>query len=340
MKLYRGSMGRLPVAVLFAGGFAAYSSTAHAEEFSLNYESLSSLEVPLAKEIEDVTLRLTGLVDAPLTLDLEDDADSDFGFIGNFQLSAETQLSNQWTVGVAYFGQYELDTDENYSDNLAGFVGGVWGTFSGGNVTGQIREQTRRLRGAGNAVLAFDDALASLEETGAAYVGRYGPVILSGTLDTDANFDLGASFQRPLGNKDYRFTTRYTDGKYMSSDETTEFDARAVGAVAEFIYGSSLFDLGGGYEWLSSDVGDADRWYTSAGARTKLGVLSLSIEGHYGQLEGEEELSAAFGMQYDVARGLSANLGVNYEDAHLDLNGVEFIDSKETKAIMSLRYSF
>jgi len=316
-------------------------SAAYGEGVSLNYETFSSLEEPLATEVGDITFVLTGLVDMPVFVELENDSDAEFNFTGNFQVSAETQTANQLTLGVAYFGQYATeDTDDHYTDNLAAYVGGVWGQVIAGNVAGVVREETRRARGVGNGSLAFDATYGDLDDLGGAYVGRYGPAVVSVAVDEDANVEVGVMFQRPLGNKDYRFTGRYSEGTYTSVDGTTVFDTRGVGGVAELVYGSSTFDIGVGYEDFSATATDADRWYVSTGAQTKVGVLGLSLEGHYGEVEGQEEVSAAFGAQYDIARGLSANLGVNYSYAPITVNGISFNDSQETKGIVSLRYSF
>ena len=319
---------------------------ASAQDIPLNYERLSSLEEPLAKEIGDTTFVLTGLLDAPLTVDLEDDNAVDAGFIGNYQLAARTQLPNRWRVLLSYFGQYATDpttvfgSGDGYTDNVASSVGGAWGTVLGGNVSGVVREQTRRLRGAGNASLAFDDLLGDLDDWGGGYTGRFGPWVIGAVVDQGGKFDLGATFQRPLGNKDYRFTTRCTRRTYDAADGSGAFDARGVSGVGEFIYGSTSFDAGVGYQRFTSGRSVADRWYISSGVRTKKGMLSLSIEGHYGRIDGNDEISAALGLQYDVARGISANVGVNYAQAEGTLDGAAFVDVDETKAVLSLRYSF
>ena len=114
----------------------------------------------------------------------------------------------------------------------------------------------------------------------------------------------------------------------------------AVSSVGEVIYGSTSFDVGVGYEYLSSSGPEPRRWYVSSGIRRKTGVLSLSLEGHYGRIEGEEEVSAALGAQYDLARGASANLGINYANAMVNLGGESLLDTNDTKAVLSLRYSF
>ncbi|MCY4610153.1 MAG: hypothetical protein OXC38_00330 [Gammaproteobacteria bacterium] len=95
-------------AILTAGLFGA-TPPVLAQDISLNYESLSSLEEPLAVEVGDVTLVLTGLLDAPVNFDLEGDQATDADFIGNVQFSARTQLPNRWRVALTYFGQYVSD---------------------------------------------------------------------------------------------------------------------------------------------------------------------------------------------------------------------------------------
>ena len=324
----------------------ALAPPAPAQEVSLNYESLSSLEEPLATEVGDVTLVLSGLVDVALIRNTGDDDDIDAGLVGNFQIGALTQLPNRWRVGLTYFGQYaagepsEVERDDRYSDNAAVSVGGSWGAALAGDISGIVREQTRRARGAGNASLAFDDALGGLADRGGGYIGRFGPWVVGTVADADGSFDVGAMFRRPAGDKDYRLTLRTTRGVYTAADGARRFDTSAGGIVAEVIHGSTSFDTGVGHERFSSNGPDADRWYVSAGVRRKTGMLSLSLEGHYGRIEDRDELSFAVGLQYDIARGLSANLGLNHAEAALTLDGARFVDTRETSGVLSLRYSF
>ena len=335
--------------LMLAAALAAAMGTgqaAAAQSVSLNYENLSSMEEPLALELGDTTFLVSGLGDTPTTLNLEDGRETNADFIGNMQISARTQLPNRWRVELTWFGQYVSDEslgsgqDGQYEDNAALSLGGSWGTLLGGEVSGVVREQTRRLRGAGNAFLAFDDAMGELENRSGGYVGRFGPWVISSIVDEDNGFDLGAMFQRPIGDRDYRLSARFTKGGYTSSDGLSRFDTEAISGVGELTHGSTSFDIGAGYERFISHGPDIDRWYVSSGVRTKTGVLSLSLEGHYGRIEGEDEVSAALGLQYDVARGLSLNLGYNYADAELDLGGGSFIDTRDEMANFSLRYSF
>ena len=337
------------LAPALAAGLATAGSAA-AQDISLNYESLSSMEEPLAVEIGDTTFVLTGLLDASAAGDAHDDDAGGGDLTANFQLDALTQLPNRWRLGLSWFGQYTTDVDpqagpdaepgDRYTDNVALSAGSIWGTVLGGDVSGVVREQTRRRRGAGNGALAFDDALGGLADRGGGYVGRFGPWVASAVVDEDGDFDLGTMFQRPAGNKDYRLTVRATEGAYTAVDGSRRFDTTAVGAVGEVIYGSTSVDAGVGWERLSSSGPDADRWYVSAGVRTKAGVVSASIEGHYGRIEDEEEVSVAMGLQYDVARGLSVNLGLNRASAQVALDGAQLLDTRETRVVLSLRYSF
>ena len=61
------------------------ADSATAQDISLNYERLSSMEEPLATEIGDLTLTLTGLVDAPLTADQEVRGSSPLGYANFFK---------------------------------------------------------------------------------------------------------------------------------------------------------------------------------------------------------------------------------------------------------------
>ena len=161
-------------------------------------------------------------------------------------------------------------------------------------------------------------------------------------MDDDGNIDLGLTFQRPIGNgsRDYRFTIRAGQGAYDAADETLQFRSQGHSVVGEIAYGSTLFDVGLGQESYSSPGMNVARWYISSGIRRKIMVWGLSLEGHYGEIEGQEEVSAALGIQYDLTRGLSANFGVNYEDAKVALGDVKFLDSRDTKAVFSLTYGF
>ena len=268
------------------------------------------------------------------------------GLIGNVEVGALTQLPNSWRVRLVYFGEYAsagtagLRPDETFVDNGAASVGSAWGTLLGGDVSGIVREQTRRRRGAGNGVLAFDDVLGTLDDPGAGYLGRFGPWVVSAVADGDANLDIRATFQRPSGNRDYRLALRATEGVYRPAGSPEHFDTRSASTVVEMTYGSTALDTGVGVERLTSMDRELDRWFVSAGARTRAGVVGLSVGVHVGSIEGQREVSAALGVQYDIARRLSANLGLNHATADITVDGGTFMHVDDTEAVVSVRYSF
>ncbi len=319
-----------------------------ASAVDLNYESLSSLEEPLAFEYADVTFSVNGLFDAS-SIYRDSDDDTDYQLLGNFQINAETQLSNSWTLGAAYFGEGS-DDDGDYEDNIAAYLSGVWGTVSVGNVSELVREQARRRRGVGNAELNFDDRLGQLGDYGITYIGRFGPAQLLATFDQDGGYEVGGTYQRPMGNKDYRFAIRYRDTEYnfadnldfsgMSSFDFASLESKSLGFVSELTYGSLVFDAELGFEQLSNSFISLDRKYVSLGASRKIGRLAFSAEAHFGDIEGQSETSYAAGVAFDVARGLSLNFGLNHSDAQVDVNGISILDNDDTEVSVSLRYSF
>jgi hypothetical protein len=239
-------------------------------------------------------------------------------------------------------------SDADYRGRIRGFIGGSWGTFHGGNIQDLVYEDTRRLRGAGRNIgegtreenLAGDGALGRLSDWGGGYQGRFGPTTISTVIDEDANYDIGIKFQRPIGNKDYRLTARHNAGTFTAADGLTEIDTKAVSGVGEYVYGSTRYDIAGGYEQLEGGGVDADRWFTSAGVTHKVGVVSFTAEGHYGEIDGQDETSAFIGAKYDIARGLAATAAIDYEDRQINIAGVDIANTKDTRAIVGVSYGF
>ena len=161
----------------------------------------------------------------------------------------------------------------------------------------------------------------------------------NGSIDPEGRFNPGSISQRPHGTRDHRLTFRAISGEYTDADGSRRF--AAMGAGGEPIHGSSALDPGTGYGRFASNGPDAGRWYVPAGTRTGTGMPSLSLEGQYGRIgDGEEVLSAAPGIRYDVARGLSAKPGVNHASTEATIGGVRIADTEETNTVVLMRYSF
>lgn len=348
-------MIRLPGSTRKAGlsaliALSATLSHAHAGDSPFSADALSILKGPLSFRAGGVTYQLRGSVDEAVHTDLRTD-NSELRTTAGFEISAESELENRLTIGAAYSGKFETDPgniadvggdrkDEKYSDSVSVFVSGALGTLRGGNVTDLVTNETIRKEVVGNAVLAFDGALGHFEDWGGGYSGRFGPMVVSAVVDEDLNVGAGLRLSRPIGNKDVGFGLRGSTGKYLSEDQTTTFDTHAVIASADVIYGSSLFDIALGYEHFSAGEIDAVRLYGSLGVQHKIGAVTVSAHGHYGHLAGNEEAAVALGGRYDIARGLSANVGLNYARLQASIDGVNMVSKDALEAVFSIRYEF
>ena len=300
------------------------------------------MEEPFAVEASDVTLSLTGLVDGRLIRETEGTDGNDTSLIANFQVSAATQLANRWRVDLSYFGQHASDpatvfgTGDGYTDNAALTVGGHWGTLLAGNVSGLIRAQTRRLRGVGNASLAFDDALGTREDDSAGYRGRFGPWVVGAVFDRDDNSNLGAVFQRPSGTLDRRVALRILEGDHAAADMTEQYDTTTIGVASEVTYACTTLDAGVGLERLSSERPDVRRRLSLGRHSQQAGHADDFAQGALGRSRGRRR-SFRGTRQCDLARGLSANLGVNHARAMAAIDNVQFVDIDTTTTAVSLR---
>ncbi|MGH1417644.1 MAG: hypothetical protein ACRBCJ_02175 [Hyphomicrobiaceae bacterium] len=307
-----------------------------AENFSINYDNLSFFEEPLAVDVAGFTLSYNQLYDLPVTFDFQNNTE-DVAPNTVFEVRIERQLPNALTIGGAYAGSVEDGRDDQYQDAWAGYIGGVWGTVFGGEVTGLVREDTRRFRGVGNAELAFDDFLGQANDTGLAYRGQYSAFVVTAAGDDDGKHDIGVSYNRPSKFLDHRVTARYVNGDFHLTDGRGRVENRGGSLVGEIIYGSLLVDVGVGYEEFDGPLNGEDRIFTSFGLSYKYNQVSLSVESHLGELAGFDETSFSVGGRYDVARGLSLNLGYNYSDIEADF--VE--DAGQTsKMKLSVRYEY
>lgn len=317
---------------------------------TFSQETLNAFEAPVATEIAGVTFELRGRMDSVTEYSLEQNGNLDHRLVGSHIITAEKQLPNRYTIGATFTGRANDigNGDSDYTPRIRGFVGGSWGTFFGGSVQDLVYSDTRRLRGAGRFVgngpreetLHGDGSQGRLADWGGGYQGRYGPTTITAVVDEDANYDVGVKFQRPIGNKDYRLTARHNTGSFLAQDGVTEVETKAVTGVAEYVYGSTRYDISGGVEQFETGGDTADRWFTSAGLTTKRGVWSLTAEGLYGQVEGQDETSAFLGVKYDIARGLSATAAVDYQDRSVNVGGTNIVDVKDTRALMGLSYGF
>lgn len=326
----------------------------------LSYGDLNALDRPIAFQLASATVMISGLVDAVWAHDLNRQywvSGDDPGIAGAGQIEVAQRLGNRWTVGISYYGEYTSNGGlynsacgsfcntyagghKTYNGFVNGYVRTSWGTLYGGNVGNLVRNDTRRRPGYGETVLAYDDFLGQLSRWGGGYQVRQGPASFDAVVDQDGDFELGTSWHRPIIDHDIRLSARFRRSEVAIADGLGDLRSDALGGVAEFTYGSSIYDLGSGFERLTGRGLELNRWYVSSGARTKLGTVGLSLEGHYGQIDGSSESAVSAGLAYNLGRGLSANLGINYSDANVVRNQITILKPNTHGANASLRYTF
>ncbi|MEP2978998.1 MAG: hypothetical protein ABJO86_05905 [Lentilitoribacter sp.] len=319
---------------------AAISTSANSQERRLFYDQISMVEEPLATQIGDTTFSLRGSVEVPVKA-LNTSKKVDIGFRGAFEVKAETQLENSLKIAASYAAEYDYLNDDQFTDKIVLSASGFLGSIYVGNVSDMLRENLARTSGVGNSELAYDGNWGQLGRWSVAHFSRHGPYRAGLAIDQNGKFELGFIFQRPVQTLEHKYALRLTSGEFTPSGTNINLDTITAQGVAELIYGSSLFNLGAGIEHIKGPISNANRWFVAGGAQTKIGVVSLSAGAQYGQLEGQDTLSAALGARYDFARGASVNLGVNYKNADVLLDGVQLRkDDNVVEGIVSLRYDF
>lgn len=327
--------------LLYTGlALAAVIPNAKSQERRLFYDQISMVEEPLATQIGDTTLSLRGSVELPVQA-LSTTKKAEIGFRGAFEIKAETQLENSLKIAASYAAEYDHLNSDQFTDKVVLSASGFLGSIYLGNVSDMLRENLARTSGVGNSDIAYDGNWGQLGRWSIAHLSRHGPFRAGLAIDQNGKFDLGFVFQRPVKTLEHKYTLRLTSGGFTPSGSNIELGTIAAQGVAELIYGSSLFSLGGGVEQIKGPINRASRWFVSGGAQTKIGIVSLSADAQYGQLKGQDTLSAALGARYDFARGASVNLGVNYKNADVILDGMQLRkDNNVVEGIVSLRYDF
>ncbi|WP_028639768.1 hypothetical protein [Novosphingobium acidiphilum] len=333
---------------------------AHGARPLLGYGNLDTLDEPLAFAVGQATVVVSGVADLAWQHNFQRAyvvSGDDPGFAANGQVDISQRLANRWTLGAVYFAQFTSGPGlynsvcaaycntysgghPYFNDAVTGYVRSSWGTLFVGQVGNLVRNDTRRRPGYGETVLGYDDFLGQLSRWGGGYQVRFGPVNTSAVVDQNGDFELGGVYHRPIFDHDWRFSARFRESEVQLADRLGTLHSDAAGVVGDLTYGSSIYDLGLGYETMTGRGLDLHRWFVSSGARTKIGTLGLSAEGHYGQIDGSPEVAGSVGVLYAMARGLSANLGLNYSDANVVRNGITVLVPNTKSVTGSVRYSF
>ncbi len=328
----------------YLGLMAPIQAHADSLESGINYDKMSFLEEPLAIDLGAATFSTRALVDQSIEYDTIDENDK-YNTRINADFTLETQLPNNWQAGIRYFSDFNRLNNasrDKYEDNIAFFFSDEIGTFAFGNVTNSVFENTRRMRSVGNADLTNNKFLGDMDETGAYYAVRLNSYILSLVADQEGRAEGSVSYERNIGEHNIFVSGRLHKGEVSENGDIENVGSNAVitdqgktygaAAVGSFTYGALLFDSEVGYEVIDTAQNDKnDHPFASVGMSYKIRALSLSAEGGVAQYDNNDLRSAALGARYDIARGLSLNMGLNY--TYVD-------DNDKMKGISSFRYEF
>ena len=304
-------------AALFA--FAGTPQTAQAQGQSgslLNYDNLSFFEEGLAQDVGGATLRFNFLIDQAY-IDNPPKLANRWKTTLQFSTSLETELSNGWNVGAAYTGIFDTDDDGNDDHLYAFFINAPWGTLSAGRVTGLLENTVARKNRVGNANLSAGRGLGGLDRTGIHYFQTINAYQIHFAADQNGNAQAALFFEAPIGIGAHTFGIRGGTGHLQ--ERTPRLGTGDIEEVAGF-YGYTLGSLSVGFEYGIQDIsidgafGSNTQRYSSVGMNYKRGRTSYSVEAGRSEFLGATARSAGIGLRYDIARGFSGNLGLNYSD--------------------------
>lgn len=285
----------------------------------INYDNLSFVEEPLATEIGDVTVSVNGLLDQSVNYHItnpQKNNDTDFNTRALAALNAQTQLPNSWDIRAQYIANFNYQREEDYQDEFSLGVSDEWGTVAVGNITGSIREKTRRFRPTGNAFLEnSDDFLGKLDQNGILYGVRHNMVELVSAADYKGNFEAAVQYAQPIGQSQYRTSLRFRRAEIDRNVQlSSPADTFGVAWIGGYYYASYLIDAQIGHEMIDLKYDDRNvtHNFASLGAQYKYGAYTFSADGGVGEYDSYQTRSAALGTRIDIARGTSLNFGLNY----------------------------
>lgn len=64
----------------------------------------------------------------------------------------------------------------------------------------------------------------------------------------------------------------------------------------------------------------------------------MSFENLYVEIGRKEEKPALIGVSYDIARGLAAKAVPDYQDRQLIIDGMNYMDTKDMRGVVTLSY--
>ncbi len=318
-------VSRLLRKIALSFGISAISMFGHAQiaksqdpsRALLPYDSFSFFEAGLSREIGNATLRFNFLVDQAV-IGNRPAFYQDWKTTGQVSTSLETELSNGWNIGATYTGIFVTGSGRDSDHLYAVFVDAPWGRLSTGRIDALIESSVTRKNRVGNATLTAGRGLGELDETGIQFVQTVNAYQIHFAVDENLDAQAALLFAAPVGVAAHSFGLRVGTG-HLRKDNflLATGETEGISGFYNYVLGSLSLGVEQGYQDVAIDgtVGTNTQRFASIGASYKRRRTSLSAEVGRTDFLGQTRRSAAIGLRYDIARGLSGNVGLNYSDA-------------------------
>ncbi|MGI9319050.1 MAG: hypothetical protein ACR2QW_17115 [bacterium] len=296
---------------------------------------MSFFEKPLAYQTEWGTFSIRTLGDWEYRSEDNDNARFDTRQIVS-ELGFSTQLKNDWNVGAKYIADYSSERRDEYLDEFRVFAQDQWGLAIAGDIATQVFDQTRRQETVGLLGIENDNFTLPLESYGVYYQWSSPSLRLLIGLDEEANFEAGVVIDKPVGRFQYKLSLRVNQTEDEEGNAQGVKESEGIALMGQIKRGRWLIDVQLMAENVTSlqSERDFDLITVSSGLHYQFDRLKLSLSGVSREnVLDNTERTVALGARFDLARGLSINLGASVSDSEI------LTEDFKTYAA-SLRYEF
>jgi len=303
--------------------------------FSFNAESVTYFTKPLAYEYQGGVIEIDNAIAAGYRSELNGDSTYD-----QYQLASRlrylTQLDNDWDVSFSYLGSYDNERFNSYQDIVRVAVKDQWGEVILGNISAVVFERTNRQQATGLFGINDDSFTLPLKRTGLFYQWQTPQLQLMFAVDREANIELGASYYAIIQGNEMTLSARLNNIENTIADAQGVGESQAIALVAQIQRGRWIADAQFQHEKLAflANQNDFELNSVSAGLHYSFNRWQWSLSGISKDNELDDtERTIALGIRYDIARGLTLNLGKS-------VNNSKLFPERFHSYGMSLQYEF
>lgn len=246
------------------------------------------------------------------------------------------QLDNGTETSITYFSDYANERNDAYEDLIRISAKDQWGEVIVGDVSSLIFERTNRFNG-DNLIpnISNDQFSLPLDNYGVFYQWQTPATQWMIAVDKDANIEVGTRYYKPINGVEYVLSAHANhvendrgDAQGVNASDSIALTAQAQRGrwiVDTQLLSEKLSLLSGNSITLKGFSGGihykGNRWQVSMNATERENELD------------DTERRIGIDAQYDVARGLSLNLGTN-------VFNTELLPNKLRSHAVSIQYQY